>query len=498
MIARIAVADDDTAIVTGFDWLCPNLERQVTTTTDIGFVLRGNGIGSTLLDRVGIRVHEAQVPLEAEYLTGFRIQRLRSVNYVDWQLGERAAPGWHVLVGDNGSGKTSILRGLALALIGSDSAQALRQDWNTWLRSGDATAEIEVTFQRLPGSHIPGPLPVSRSVTLVLERTADGATLRSSPDDMSNLLSAGYGPFRRFSGRDPEDEKQLGVFPRLARHISLFDDRVGLTESLTWLRDLQFKRLESDQEASLLLERVTKLVNECGLLPAGVRLEQISSDAVKFRDELGHEYGIEELSDGYRSILSMTFDIVRQLATRFGASRVFDHEKPHIVTAPAIVLIDEIDAHLHPAWQRTVGQWFRNHFPQVQFIVTTHSPLVCQAAQSGSIFRLPDPSDEFDAGEMLEGPALSRLVYGDVLEAYGSGAFGDGITRSETAKTLLLQLAELNRKELTVELSQEEATEQEKLRAALPLTATGSLTASASCSAPGTSTATDPWRAGSA
>lgn len=469
--ARLVVVDDDTAAVTSFDWLCPGIGRRLSAASDIGFVLYGEGVGRAVLDRLGIPRGEAPAPLDAEYVTGFRIERLRSVNRVEWQLGTRAAPGWHVLVGDNGSGKTSILRAVALALIGSDNAQKLRQDWSTWLRGSEATAEAEVFLQHIPGIAVPGSQPSTRSVALRWERTSDGAVLRATPAGQNSVLSAGFGPFRRFSGGDPEYERQLAVVPGLARHISLFDERVALTESLAWLRDLRFKSLENDPESTLLLDRITKLINESGLLPCGVRLAQITSDTVFFRDAHDYEYGIEELSDGYRSVLSLAFDIVRHLAIGYGAARVFDPENHRVVSAPAVVLIDEVDAHLHPSWQRTVGQWFRLHFPRIQFIVTTHSPLICQAAQDGSVYRLPDPTDETDVGAMLDGPALARLVYGNVLEAYASGAFGEGITRSDTSQAYLHRLAEINRKEITSGLSRDEQAEQEKLRATLPLTA---------------------------
>jgi len=469
--ARIAIADDDTAVITSFDWLRPDLTGRETLASDIGFLLRGKGIGLRVLEYAGIRSFEVPSLLDADYISSFRIQHLRSINDVEWKIGEGAGPGWHVLVGDNGSGKTSILRGLALALIGATCAQGLRQDWATWIRGTGKSAEVEVHLQRVLGTPIPDTPLATRSIKLLWERNAGGATLRGMPDDEDGIMSAGYGPFRRFSRSDPENQKRLSAVPGLARHISLFDDSVGLTESLAWLRDLQFKRLENDQEASLLLDRVTKLVNESQLFPIGIRLAEITSDTVRFRDEFDYEYSVDELSDGYRSVLSLTFDIVRQLALKFGAARVFDYDQPHLVIAPGVVLIDEVDAHLHPAWQRTIGQWFRSHFPRIQFIVTTHSPLVCQAAENGSVYRLPDPNDESDSGHMLDGPARARLIYGNVLEAYDSGAFGEDITRSESSKGLLRKLAELNRTELNSGLSPEEGIEQERLRSVLPLAA---------------------------
>lgn len=469
--ARIAVADDDTAVVTSFDWLCPDLTQRGTLASDLGFVLRGNGIGSRLLDCAGIRAFEVPPPVDADYISSFHIQQLRSINNVSWRLDKQAGPGWHVLVGDNGSGKTSILRALALALIGVKNAQGLRQDWRTWIRGEGASAEVEMNLQRIGGTDEDGACFSPRVIKLLWERNEEGGALRGLSEEQDDVMSAGYGPFRRFSRSDQEYQRKLSALPGLARHISLFDDSAGLTESLAWLRDLQFKKLENDQEASLLLDRVTRLVNESGLFPIGIKLAEITSDTVKFRDEYDYEYAIDELSDGYRSVLSLTLDIVRQLAIRFGAARVFDYDQPHLVIAPAVVLIDEVDAHLHPAWQRTVGQWFLRHFPRVQFIVTTHSPLICQAAENGSVFRLPNPDDESDVGNMLDGTALARLIYGNVLEAYESGAFGDDITRSETSKEFLRRLAELNRKEVASGLSREEGAEQEKLRTTLPLAA---------------------------
>jgi predicted ATPase len=51
-----------------------------------------------------------------------------------------------------------------------------------------------------------------------------------------------------------------------------------------------------------------------------------------------------------------------------------------------VELIDEVDAHLHPEWQREVGFWLKRHFPKIQFLVTTHSPSICQAAAPNGLF----------------------------------------------------------------------------------------------------------------
>jgi hypothetical protein len=107
----------------------------------------------------------------------------------------------------------------------------------------------------------------------------------------------------------------------------------------------------------------------------------------------------------------------------------------------------------------------------MQFIVTTHSPLICQAAaEGGTVFRLPTPGSE-ETGRMITGIDLGRLLYGNILEAYSTEAFGTYMTRSEKSHQMLEQLAELNVKELYGGLTEAEKQQQTNLRAILPTTA---------------------------
>jgi hypothetical protein len=213
-----------------------------------------------------------------------------------------------------------------------------------------------------------------------------------------------------------------------------------------------------------LLDSVKAFVNQDNFLPHRTKLIEISPDGVIFADGDGRQVQIEELSDGYRSILSMTFELIRQMSATFKSEQIFSYDSSKIIV-PGIVLIDEADAHLHPTWQRRIGLWFREHFPNIQFIVTTHSPLVCQAADT--VFRLPAPGSEEQAG-MVTGIALQRLLYGDVLDAYGTALFGEDVGRSERGKEMMKELAELNVKEVNLGLSKTERAKQQKLRAAFP------------------------------
>lgn len=218
-----------------------------------------------------------------------------------------------------------------------------------------------------------------------------------------------------------------------------------------------------------LLQSIKKFVNQEGFLPHHAQLTDVSSEGVKFIDGNGSQIRVEDLSDGYRSILSLTFELIRQLARNYGPDRIFDEEAKTVIP-PGVVLIDEVDAHLHPSWQRQIGFWLREHFPNIQFIVTTHSPLVCQAATVGSVFRLPRPGTD-EVGEFVTGVELDRLLYGNVLDAYSTELFGDNISRSDEGKVRLQRLAQLNVKELRQKLSPAEKDEQNSLRAAMPTTA---------------------------
>lgn len=421
------------------------------------------------------------------YVNRVVVQNLRTITKLYWDIDDREAAGWHVIIGDNGAGKSGLLRAIALALVGPQEAIALRQDWNEWLRSGQNLGGVDVFLSYREGfdSFVGGgrlPKRVYPEAKLLFQRSDEDPSRVSlvagnhTVDPKRHVwgmsggwFSASYGPFRRFAGGDKDQEKFFYSNPKLARHLSVFGESVALSECLAWLERLHVKTLEKDPEGDI-LEPVKAFINQAGFLPHEARIQSVSSKGVRFVDGNGCEVPVENLSDGYRSILSMTFELIRQLASTYGAERIFDASDPTKIIVPGVVLIDEMDAHLHPTWQRRVGRWFRDHFPAIQFIVTTHSPLICQAADVGSVFRLPRPGSDDEAG-MVTGTALDRLLYGNVLDAYGTGVFGEVTLRSPEALRRLGRLAELNQKEIDAELSAEEREEQLRLRSTLPTAA---------------------------
>lgn len=430
------------------------------------------------------------------YLRSAEIENIRSLKNFKLEFDPGKYAGWHVLIGDNGSGKTTLVRAIALALIGPDEAKALRQNWADWLRHEETLGKVEILIDSNPkidkatgsGKHATDYF-LSAAVGLRRTPSAHGKNVELVVRPYRRLdpkryvwgkgegwFCASYGPFRRFSGGNKDHEKLFYSNPRVARHLSAFGEDVALTECLDWLRTLHVKRLEGDRQSELLLDHLTQFLNEGDFLPHDTFLERVTSDAVVFRDGNGCHVSVEELSDGYRSVLSMTFELIRQMVHVYGRTKVFPwcigssgslSRMQAEIMVPGVVLIDEIDAHLHPTWQRRIGRWFRKYFPRVQFIVTTHSPLVCQAAEEGSVWRLPTPGDDSTAGR-VKGVELQRLIYGSVLEAFDTELFGPDITRSESSKEKLARLAKLNQRSLRAELTAEEKKELDELRATLP------------------------------
>ncbi|KQK26281.1 hypothetical protein AR438_11630 [Chryseobacterium aquaticum] len=285
-------------------------------------------------------------------------------------------------------------------------------------------------------------------------------------------FSCAFGPFRRFTGGEKEWMKVYYSDPRAAAHLSVFGEDVALTEALDWLIDLHIKNLESNSlksDTAFILDALKSFLNEGGLLPHNSRLDSISSEGVFFIDGNGSKIDVTQMSDGYRSILSLTFELIRQLVRSYGSKKVFRNfnQNQYFIDMPGVVLIDEIDAHLHPTWQAKIGQWFTKVFPKIQFIVTTHSPLICRAAETGTIWRLRAPGTDQESAEVL-GIDRERLLFGDLLDAYGTELFGNNVTQSESGQELSAELASLTLKSFKGIINSDENLRLSKLKSMMP------------------------------
>ena len=411
-----------------------------------------------LIENLPITDPKPAAPLPAtennqSHIAGFEIQSIKSVEKIKWGIPPASSAGWHVIVGINGSGKTTALRCIALALIGERDVQSLGLKWDTWITEGAGVGKVRVILSEAG---------TDNSLETNWFAGDSGKTeFGRSGQAPDSVFSVSYGPFRRFSGGDIEIKKRLS--PRALRHITLFSEQADLADSLEWLRSLYFKNLE-DPDNDKLYWDVWDFVNNSALLPSGTLLDEVTTDRITFKDDNGYTITIEELSDGFRSALSLVLNILSHLLGGDLSLRVFSGDKTYVV-ASGIALIDEVDVHLHPKWQQEIGAWFKRHFPNFQFIVATHSLFVCQSADS--VFILPDPVVG-GSGRMLSEVELNQIRYGTVLDGYGTGVFGPGMDESEESKRLSHQLATLNLKQLRQGLTPGERIEQARLRGILP------------------------------
>lgn len=419
------------------------------------------------------------------HIRRLNIRNVRSISELEIQFEAEECAGWHVVLGDNGSGKSSVVRALAVVLMGAVNAHASRQDWANWLRDGEDEASIDILLAHHDGDSWTGKGNTAKhpfSARAKIVRNAGNgngvpsATLgygkgrhaaRTLWGGGAGWFSASFGPYRRFSGGDPQMNALYYSHPRLAPHLSALGEQVATGEALAWLRELHVKALEGDKHAARTRDSVVRFVNDSRLLPHNAKVADVSSAQVTMVDGDDARVSIEEMSDGYRSILSLTLELLRLMENLcHGGLRVQEDGK---VILPGVVVIDEVDSHLHPAWQKRIGEWFVDRFPETQFIVTTHSPIICRAAAQGTIWALPSPGSG-GAIRRVTGTDYDRLVDGSILDAYSTELFGQNVLRSAHSTEKLTELARLNRKRLQTALTEKEKARLTKLRATLAST----------------------------
>ncbi|MFJ8437407.1 AAA family ATPase [Kitasatospora griseola] len=180
------------------------------------------------------------------------------------------------------------------------------------------------------------------------------------------------------------------------------------------------------------------------VLPAGWRVSDARRQYVA-NGEL--ELPLDELGDGVAALA--------RLVGRLAAA-------PH----PGPVLIDDVDRQLHPVWQQRLGPWLTSHFPRTQFLVATHSPYVCQAADPGALIRLPGPAEEF-APHRLDEDLRQRVLYGSGEDTVLSELFGLPSAYSPAAEAERRLLVRLERKMYAGRATDAELAEYRELGAKL-------------------------------
>lgn len=418
------------------------------------------------------------------YIKEVKIQNIRSIEHLEMKFEEGEEAGWHVLLGDNGTGKSSIVRAIAIGLIGSIEMFKLLNHWDLWLTIGKDVGEIHMNLKKHieDGCNLPWrnayvvPDELDLSYYLRIEKNSDFPYIKYSENEIDvkksvwgsrqGWFSIGVGPFRRFTGGDPDYARTFPEYSKVLNHITLFSEDALLVEAEIWLKEMHYKYLteKGNKEEFPEFAILKKFINNTNLLPDNIKLSSLKPEGIFVTNEKGIEHHLYELSDGVKSVLSLVLELFRVLFKTFGNDFFSDIGNRRFVTTRGVVIIDEVDAHLHPTWQTRIGDWFTTYFPQMQFIVTTHSPLICRGAKKGTIWKLPNPGESGNVKQVL-GLDKDKLVYGDILDAYSTEAFGKNIERGEVGKEKLKQFSILSQKKAYGgELTKEELEEYNSLK----------------------------------
>lgn len=328
---------------------------------------------------------------------------------------------WTTIFGKNGLGKSTILRAIGVALAGRAAIRELLPVAEGWVRKGQPYGEIMAELMWTEGDIPPTVAQTSRpkrhtpfitrylvtgndpeqlptllqnrysyTVPTIVPWSGDGSPKERGDvtKDLKRLqqtayaehklgwFACGYGAFRRLAGDTPEANRIVQAGRLSARFVTLFREDAALTNANDWLLHLHNTAREGDSASQQTLAQIQQIFT-ADLFPDVVQLHLSASQVML---EVGQQAPVplNDLSDGYRSMLALAVDLLRWLMHAFP-------QAPDITQCPGIVLIDELDAHLHPNWQRHIGHWLRAKFPQIQFIIATHSPFLAQVADNNGV-----------------------------------------------------------------------------------------------------------------
>jgi hypothetical protein len=315
-----------------------------------------------------------------------------TLEFPDPPTGDRTG-GWYVIVGANGMGKSTILRAIALAL-GMDRVWVEHlYEW-AGAPEGMDLIRLHAVLPYTPGGSGPQ-VHVLTVPAWTIQRSNAQRIFKEALEVGGGVVMAGYGAFRRVRAAQGGGGRRRGDDRGFA---SLLDDDAPL-DATHWLLEAESRSRVNDGTAAQpyqqLVSGLPSLVGN--IVPCGFRMLPASPEGVRFEDPFGKPVGLSNLGDGYRSIVGLVLCLLRDLVgwepgdPETGALGSLGDGTGNVDDAahtPGVVLIDEPDAHLHPSWQREIGFALQRVFPNIQFIVATHSPFICQAASPGGIFRL--------------------------------------------------------------------------------------------------------------
>ncbi|MBN1974057.1 MAG: AAA family ATPase [Sedimentisphaerales bacterium] len=303
---------------------------------------------------------------------------------------------WTLILGDNNTGKTTLLQcfvALEPYKISNDKERLdpkLFKETTFNFYRGIETNYFNINGKVCYGSKIRELYKEFKSLNQEIY-ISDFLSMHNTypKQHFTGLICYGYGA-SRIMGKSTLSEKELSD-----PTSSLFRDDVELINAEEWLLQADYSAKASSKSSKVgqTVRKKRDQIKEIliNLLPEvdDIRVTEPTQKNLKPRVEFKTPYGwigLNGLSLGYRAMISWMVDLANRMFERYPKS-------VNPLAEPAIVLIDEIDLHLHPKWQRTIMNFLSERFINTQFIVTAHSPLVVQAAANANIVLLKREGD---------------------------------------------------------------------------------------------------------
>ncbi len=312
------------------------------------------------------------------FLRKLKLQNVKSIEQLEISFlnADEQTRKWTLLLGENGTGKSSVLRSIALVMAGSEALPELLGSSDSWIRIGTDECTISAELVTADKKQRDIKLTIRRGdkVKEIFTRNKETLDLldRAIDHTARNYLTVGYGVSRRLS-EDKGLSRQESMKNTRAQNVAtMFKPDSVLKPLESWAMDLDYRKPESWRV-------VKKALNE--FLP-DITFKGIDKERKRmiFKTPDG-EIPLMQLSDGYQNVLSWCGDLLYRVTEVFQ-----DYRRP--LSARGLLLIDEVDLHLHPLWQRKLVDFLNRKLPNFQIIATTHSPLTAHQTGEGELFFL--------------------------------------------------------------------------------------------------------------
>jgi len=293
------------------------------------------------------------------YIKKIVIDKIRCFEHIEIDLSsQQGSKRWVLLLGDNGVGKTTVLRCIAMALMGSAKASGLLSElYGEWIR-GESNKPAKATIHIEFDTGIDDSNP--QWIETTFERTNSGDTnvsQKTVPEDFpwDDIFVCGYGAARRAYG-----SKDYAEYSAVDSLYTLFNYDAALQNPELILRRIK--------DAGVKPEELLSWIDKILMLPKGSA--KLGLEGITVNGPWGKFMPLGALGDGHQATLAWLTDMLGWVM--FYDKDLFKEVRNKL---SGIVLIDEIEHHLHPSWQKEIIKLLAEQFPNLQFIATTHSPL---------------------------------------------------------------------------------------------------------------------------